>query len=40
MGMKNVLKSGLAAIQAFKKEMGFGEKVVKFKQGTRMEIKR
>ena len=35
LGLRNILKSGLLAIQAFKKEMGYGEKVVKLKHGTR-----
>jgi len=39
-GLKNVLESGLKAIEAFKKEMGHGERVVKLKGGTGHNIKR
>ena len=40
LGLKSILHSGLTAIQAFKKEMGHGEKVVKLKSGTMDNMKR
>lgn len=39
-GAKATLNGGLKALQAFKKEMGFGQKVVKLKQGNRRDFKK
>jgi hypothetical protein len=38
--LKTALTNALASIMAFKKEMGFGQKVVKLKHGTREEFKK
>jgi hypothetical protein len=40
MSLRSILQSGLTAIEAFKKEMGHGEKVVKLKGGTKQNLKR
>lgn len=38
--LKTALTSGLRGIQGFKKEMGFGEKVVKLKTGAKKDIRK
>jgi hypothetical protein len=40
MNMGTVLRGGLTAIQAFKREMGMGQRVVKLKHGTPGDIKK
>lgn len=38
--LRELLMNGLCSILAFKKEMGFGQKVVKLRHGTRAEFKK
>lgn len=40
MNLRYLLCNGLESILAFKKEMGFGSKVVKLKTGTRSDFKK
>lgn len=37
--LKKIVLSGFKAVQAYKHEMGYGQKVIKLKHGTRREIK-
>jgi len=38
-GLREMLCSGLASVEEFKKEMGLGQRVVKLKKGTREQLK-